>query len=56
MEQLKDNNFISLAYADDLAVVGYNKDRLRGAIRLVEDWANRNEIIINKKKSGVMIH
>ena len=39
MVKLKENKFISLAYADDLAVIGYEKDRLRQAIRLVEDWA-----------------
>ena len=39
MVKLKENNFISLAYADDLALIGYDKDRLRQAIRLVEDWA-----------------
>ena len=39
MTKLKDEGFISLAYADDLAIVGYDKDRLRKAIRLVEDWA-----------------
>ena len=56
MVELNKNNFTSLAYADDLAIVGFNKCRLREAISIVELWAYINRIIINKKKSGVMIH
>ena len=45
-----------MAYADDLAIIGFNRSRLREAINIVEKWAKENRIVINKKKSGVMIH
>ena len=56
MVELNNKGFTSLAYADDLAVIGFNRNRLREAINIVELWAKNNRIIINKKKSGVMIH
>ena len=56
MLELNKKGFIALAYADDLAVVGFTKSELKKAIGIVEQWAKDNKIIINKKKSGVMIH
>ena len=56
MLELNKKGFIALAYADDLAVVGFKKSELKKAIGIVEQWAKDNKIIINKKKSGVMIH
>ena len=56
MVKLNANNFISFAYADDLAIIGFNKCRLLQAIDIVENWAKDNKITINKMKSGVMIH
>ena len=55
MENLKKNNINAFAYADDLAMVGRCKTNLLEAIDIVEEWADNN-IIINKKKSGIMIH
>ena len=56
MTKLKETKLVSLTYVDDLVIVGYDKKRLELAISIVEEWADRNKIIINKKKSGVMIH
>ena len=56
MRELNRRGFIALAYADDLAVVGFRKSELKYAIDTVEQWASNNKIIINKKKSGVLIH
>ena len=56
MKELNEKGFIALAYADDLAIIGFNKSELKRAIDTVEMWAANNRIIINKKKSGVMIH
>ena len=56
MEELNQKGFTALAYADDLAIIGYDKRELKRAIDTVEEWAEKNKIIINKKKSGVMIH
>ena len=39
MVELNRNNFTSLAYADDLAIIGFNKCRLKEAISIVELWA-----------------
>ena len=36
MVELKDKNFISLAYADDLAIIGYNKGNLKEKSRTFE--------------------
>ena len=56
MTELNRKGFTALAYADDLAVIGFRKSELKRAIEIVEQWAKVNKIIINKKKSGVMIH
>ena len=56
MTELRKNNISAFAYADDLVMVGICKANLLKAINIVEQWAMTNKIIINKKKSGVMIH
>ena len=56
MLELNSKGFTALAYADDLAVIGFHKSELKRAIDIVEQWAEANKIVINKKKSGVMIH
>ena len=37
MTKLKETKLVSLAYADDLAIVGYDKKRLELAINIVEE-------------------
>ena len=56
MVRLGEKGFYRLAYADDLAIVGVCKTKLIEAIEIVEIWAEENNLTINKKKSGVMIH
>ena len=56
IERLKRNKIDAFAYADDLAMIGLSKANLLNAINIVEQWARENKLIINKKKSGVMIH
>ena len=56
MVNLNDQQFIALAYADDLAIVGNKKNRLLQAIEIVTAWSVNNNIAINKKKSGILIH
>ena len=56
MIKLRKHNINAFAYADDLAMVGICKTKLLDAITIVEEWARENNLRINKKKSGVMIH
>ena len=56
MVKLKDKGFHALAYADDLCVIGICKTKLLEAIEIIEEWAEQNKLIINKKKSGIVIH
>ena len=56
MENLEKEDFEAFAYADDLAVVGYNKSKLKECIRIVGNWADNNNMKINKKKSGIIFH
>ena len=47
--------FEILEYDDDIAVIFKNKLELLNVINIVEDWANNNDVKINKKKSGILI-
>jgi len=52
---LKDISFDVLAYADDIAVICRNREELDKLIDLLEEWSNLNEIVVNKKKSGILV-
>ena len=54
VQELDDNGFDVYAYADDLAVVGREEVRAKEAIDIIEKWTERNDMIINRKKSGIM--
>ena len=56
MEKLRKKGLHALAYADDLCVLGICKTNLIKAIDIIEEWTEKNKLIINKKKSGVIIH
>ena len=56
MEILEEENLEAFAYADDLAITGKGKWQLNRAIRVVERWAERNRMQINRKKSGIIMH
>ena len=46
----------AFAYADDLAIIGFDRCRIFKTIDIIENWANNNNITINKKKSGIILH
>ena len=56
MDRLKERNLEAFAYADDLAIIGICKVRLIEALNVVEEWAEENNLNINKNKSGILIH
>jgi hypothetical protein len=47
--------FEVLAYADDIAIICRDEDELNKVIDTLDKWSSENDIMINKKKSGVMI-
>ena len=58
VQELDNNGFDVYAYADDLTVVGRGEERTKTAISIVEEWttknSTKNDMIINRKKSGIM--
>ena len=54
--ELKKHGLTCLAYADDLAVVSKGRHKLKKAIEICMKWTQENKMIINKKKSGILIH
>ena len=54
--ELKKHGLTCLAYADDLAVVSKGRQKLKKAIEICMKWTIENKMIINKKKSGILIH
>ena len=56
MVELKQWKKDAFAYADELAVIGFDRCRLFKSIEIVENWARNNNMVINKKKSGIILH
>ena len=54
--KLEEKDFKVYAYADDLAIVNKHRSNLELAIEIVEEWTKDNLMIINKKKSGIIMH
>ena len=54
--ELKRHGLTCLAYADDLAIVSKGKNQLKKAIEICMKWTLENKMMINKKKSGIIIH
>ena len=52
---LDKNVFEILAYADDIAIICKDKEQLLKAMDIIDNWANNNNIKINKNKSGIII-
>ena len=46
---IKNNAYDVLAYADDIAVIAKNYDELISVMKIIENWAENNDMIINKK-------
>ena len=45
---------MKMLYDDDLAILVENDRQLRRAIKVIEEWCQNNEMVINKKKSGIL--
>ena len=56
IKELKEQKLETLAYADDLAIVGMGKPELKKAIKAIERWLERNRMKLNRKKSGIIFH
>ena len=56
LDELEKKGYEIFAYADDLAIVGQSNSMLGHAIEIAEQWATDNQMTINKKKSGIIIH
>ena len=54
--RLEERGFQVYAYADDLAIIGKDRERAEEAIRIVEEWTEENDMKINKKKSGFIFY
>jgi len=58
-EELRDKGGVSLEdllfYADDVCILCSSPTQLRICIKVVEDWAERNGMVLNKKKSGIVV-
>jgi hypothetical protein len=52
-ETLKIAGIVFQLYADDLVVIG-DDEEVRRSIGLVEEWAERNNMEVNRAKSGVL--
>ena len=39
-----------------MAMQGINKKPLKNAIKIIEEWAKNNDMALNKKKCGIIIH
>ena len=54
IQRLDEEGFEVFAYADDLAIIGKKSNQLEKAIKIVEEWSETNEMMINRKKSGIL--
>ena len=46
LQKLEESNLEPYAYADDLAIVGQTKDKLKQAQDIVETWANLQDLVL----------
>ena len=44
-----------LMYADDIMTICTSRDQLNRAIKTIEEWTNKNGMILNQKKSGIVV-
>ena len=54
--RLDKKGFQVFAYADDIAILGTGGKALDAAWRLIWDWSFDNQMQVNKKKSGIIVH
>ena len=55
INELDNNSFDVLAYADDLCVLCDGKNQLMNVLKIIDKWTELNDIKVNKSKSGIMI-
>ena len=55
IKEIDENAFEVLAYADDIAVICKNKNELLNVMNIIDKWAINNDVLINKKKSGILV-
>ena len=55
IEELSKIGYDVLGYADDIAVLCEDEYKLIEAIDIIQNWSTRNKILVNKKKSGIMV-
>ena len=55
IDELDQNAFDVLAYADDLCVLCEGRSQLISVIHIIDKWTQLNKINVNKLKSGIMI-
>ena len=56
MTELQKEGIDAFAYADDVAIHAIDIEKLGKAIKIVEDWVDKNKMKINRKKSGIIFH
>jgi len=59
IKELNNREYECFAYADDLAIIDYDNEEfksLKVAIKVIERWVEKNDMDINKKKSGIIFH
>ena len=44
-----------IAYADESAALCDGEDELHKEMDIIEKWASLNDIVVNKKKSGILV-
>ena len=44
-----------LCYADDIAIFFENEEKLKTTIKCIKNWTKDNDMIINHKKSGILM-
>ncbi len=55
IKELNENSYEILAYADDLCILCEGINQLLNVFKKIEKWSELNGIMVNKKKSGIMI-
>ena len=51
---MQERGFKTYVYADDVAVLGIGDSFVRSASWVIEEWAEKHRIKINKSKCGVL--
>ena len=55
LDELNEILHATLAYADDLVIICKNDEELTRGIETLRKWSKANDIMVNEKKSGILI-